>query len=133
MKKKIATFLLTVCMMVLCAFVAVACDKPSHTHTFGEVTYTWSEDNTVCTATRVCQGDSTHVESEQAQATITTTKESTYLKEGTGEASVSFTNPNFESQAKSIALPKKSAITAFDGAIIDGRDVFYVVSKDTTL
>ncbi len=132
MKKKIATFLLTVCMMVLCAFVAVACNEQSHSHTFGEVTYTWSEDNTVCTATRVCQGDSTHVETEQAQATITTTQESTYLQVGVGEANVSFANPNFESQSKSITLPKKNAITAFDGAIVDGNDILYVVSKDTT-
>ncbi|MBQ8426682.1 MAG: InlB B-repeat-containing protein [Clostridia bacterium] len=46
--------------------------------------------------------------------------------------SASFTNPEFVSQSKPVTLPKKNAITAFDGAEIDGNSILYVISKDTT-
>lgn len=40
-----------------------------HAHTWGETTYTWAEDGSSCTASRVCQYDAAHAET--AKATIT--------------------------------------------------------------
>ncbi|MDY6256069.1 MAG: hypothetical protein SPH85_14240, partial [Bacteroidales bacterium] len=40
-----------------------------HLHRYGDPTYEWSEDNTACTAKRVCQHDSEH--SQTATATVT--------------------------------------------------------------
>ena len=34
----------------------------SNAHSWGEITYTWADDNSTVTATRVCNTDSSHVE-----------------------------------------------------------------------
>lgn len=38
-------------------------------HEYGVVTYTWSDDNTTCTASRTCAHDASHVESKSATIT----------------------------------------------------------------
>ena len=40
--------------------------RPATGHTYGEVEYTWSNDYGTCTAKRVCQNDTGHVETENA-------------------------------------------------------------------
>ena len=40
--------------------------RPATGHTYGEVEYTWSNDYGTCTAKRVCQNDTSHVETENA-------------------------------------------------------------------
>ena len=40
--------------------------RPATGHTYGEVEYTWKDDYTACTAKRVCQNDTGHVETENA-------------------------------------------------------------------
>ena len=48
-----------------------------HTHIFGEPTYQWSEDYSICTATRVCQDDETHKQTETVNATCVVVTEPT--------------------------------------------------------
>ena len=55
--------------VVYCTVCSAQLSRESHTvdklqHDWGETTYTWSEDKSTCTATRVCKNDNTHVESE---------------------------------------------------------------------
>ena len=62
-------------------------------HAWGEVTYTWSDDHTTCTATRVCGNDGEHVDTESAESVCTrvepgceTTGTATYVATFTNEA-----------------------------------------------
>ena len=65
----------------------VAPETPeTHTHDWGEVTYTWSSDNLSCTATRVCKGDASHKEEETKTATYKVSVEAECEKEGKGES-----------------------------------------------
>ena len=70
-------------------------------HDWGEVVYTWSEDNSELTARRVCKADETHVEEETVAVVSTVTGEPEEGSEGeityTSEA---FENPAFEQQTK---------------------------------
>ncbi len=61
-------------------------------HDWGEATYEWSEDHTTCTATRVCNRDASHVETETVSATVT--MEGTTTKVYTAQ----FENSAFETQ-----------------------------------
>ena len=47
---------------------AIPAIDPDHDHTWGEPTYTWAADLTSVTATRVCEDDPSHVETETAYA-----------------------------------------------------------------
>ncbi|MBQ8197010.1 MAG: InlB B-repeat-containing protein [Clostridia bacterium] len=134
MKKRILTLILglTACMALTCGLAMTGCGDAPHEHVFGDVSYVWIENDTVCVATRTCTLDSTHVEEERATATLTTTTESTYLNEGAGTMTATFTNPAFEEQDKNVVIPKKDAITSFEGAQVNGNDIFYVVPAETT-
>ena len=76
----------------------------THTHDWGEVTYTWSSDNLSCTATRVCKGDASHKEEETKTATYKVSVEAECEKEGKGTYTVSFTNEAFASQVKEVSI-----------------------------
>ena len=101
-------------------------------HDYGEVSYDWGQNDTVCVATRVCTKDQTHVQTESVVATLDTENQATYLLEGSGTMEASFTNPDFETQTKGVILPKKNAITSFEGARINGNEIICVVSAETT-
>ena len=67
----------------------------SHQHIWGEVEYSWNEDCTECVATRVCQEDESHIESESASVSFTETGDCE-----TGRAitfTATFANQAFES------------------------------------
>lgn len=101
-------------------------------HAYGEVSYVWSQNDTVCVATKVCANDQTHVQTESAVVTLNTKNQPTYLIDGSGTMQASFANPDFETQTKDVVLPKKNAITSFEGAQINGNEIIYVVSGETT-
>ncbi|MBQ1505290.1 MAG: hypothetical protein IIZ48_00800, partial [Erysipelotrichales bacterium] len=67
-----------------------------------EVTYTWAEDNSSVTATRVCANDESHVETETATTTSEVTKAATC--EGKGETTYTavFENEAFATQTKTV-------------------------------
>ena len=78
---------------------------PATGHDWGDVTYTWADDNSSATATHVCANDPTHVETETADAEITEVP-ATETKTGSITYTVEFANEAFETQIKTEILPK---------------------------
>ena len=79
-------------------------DIPALGHEWGEVSYTWSEDNTTVTAERICQHDTEHKETETVVVTAEVTKVATC--EAVGEHTYSgadFDNTAFTAQTKTMA------------------------------
>ena len=74
-------------------------------HEWGEVTYTWSDDYSSCTATRVCKNDSNHIESETADSAYTEIIPATCDTDGSAVYDVAFENKAFEAQSHEITLP----------------------------
>ncbi len=72
---------------------------PALGHDWGETTYTWNEDHTQVTASRICQRDNTHIETETVSAISAVTIQATCTTTGwTTYTSAAFTNPDFEAQ-----------------------------------
>ncbi len=71
-----------------------------HVHTWGEPSYQWSENNASVTATRVCQDDNTHVESETVDTTSEETTAPSCTETGVRTYTATFTNSAFASQTK---------------------------------
>ena len=67
-----------------------------HEHRWGAPTYEWASDNSTCTATRVCEYDPSHVETETVAATASGTT-----------LTATFKNPAFEPQTKTVEAPAK--------------------------
>ena len=74
-------------------------------HEWAEPTYVWAEDNSTVTATRVCNNDETHVETETVNTTYAVTTEPTYEAAGVGTYTAAFTNEAFETQTKEVEIP----------------------------
>ena len=72
-------------------------------HDYGEVTYTWTSDNT-CKAERVCKHDSNHIESETVTATGTTITEATCKEKGKMKYTATFVNTAFAAQEKEVDI-----------------------------
>ena len=72
----------------------------SHTHEWGEATYTWSEDNKTCTAKRVCANDESHVEEETVNTTYAVVSEAKCEEDGKGRYTADFTGEAFVDQTK---------------------------------
>ena len=51
-------------------------------HDYGAADYSWSVDKSTCTASRICQKDKTHIETETATATSVITKQPTCTTAG---------------------------------------------------
>ena len=67
-------------------------------HDWGEPTYVWNDDYSQCTATRVCNRDASHVETETVNA-VTETVEATCTEDGTITYTAVFTNEAFAEQS----------------------------------
>ena len=90
---------------------------PATGHDWSEVTYTWSDDNTKVTATRTCNNDPAHVETETADATYAVTTEATCKAAGTGTwTSAAFKNEAFSVQTKTVEIPVKEHTIVTDAA-----------------
>nr|MCR4672705.1 leucine-rich repeat protein [Lachnospiraceae bacterium] len=76
---------------------------PATGHDWGEVTYTWSDDNSTVTATRTCANDSSHVETETVNTTSEVTKAATCEAKGETTYTAVFENEAFETQTKTLA------------------------------
>ena len=92
MKKKLV--LMTSALMAISLLAGCG-----HSHEWGEVTYTWADDNSTCTARRVCANDSTHVEEEVATATISNIT-ATCTEDGTSTYTATFKKEGFVAQVK---------------------------------
>ena len=78
---------------------------PAAGHAWGTPSYEWAEDNSTCTATRICANDASHVETETVNTSSEVTKEPTGTKNGVRTYTATFTNPAFETQKKTEAIP----------------------------
>ena len=77
-----------------------------HEHDWGAPTYAWRADNASVTATRVCRGDDSHVETETVNTTGAVTP-ATCTVAGKTTYTATFTNPAFARQTKEVAIPAK--------------------------
>ncbi len=77
-------------------------------HKWGKVTYTWSKDNKTCTATRVCQNDKSHKQTETVKTTSKVTKAATCTSKGTSTYTATFKNKAFSSQKKTVDIAAKA-------------------------
>ena len=76
-------------------------------HDYGAADYSWSADKSTCTASRVCQNDKTHVETETATATSVITKQPTCTTAGERTYNAEFKNEAFATQTQTEAVAKK--------------------------
>ena len=75
-------------------------------HSYGGVTYEWSEDYETVTATRICERNDSHVEKETVSTSHEILIEPTENNEGLVRyTSNSFANQTFEVQSKEISFP----------------------------
>ena len=93
--------ILSILFSFMTLFLLTSC---GHTHTWGEVTYTWSNDNKTCTATRVCEDDESHKETETVNSNYEVIKESSCEENGTGRYTVVFENEAFSKQIKEVVI-----------------------------
>jgi hypothetical protein len=82
---------------------------PALKHKWGAVTYIWANDNSKVTATRTCENDPSHVQAEPSNTTYKVTKEPTKDEAGEGVYTATFTNSAFETQTKTVVIPKKGS------------------------
>ena len=72
-------------------------------HTYGTPVYEWSDDGSSCTATRTCENDSSHVETEEAVIKSSVETSATCENKGTTRYTATFENEAFDTQTKDIA------------------------------
>ena len=77
----------------------------AHAHVWGEPSYTWASDNSSVTATRICQVDATHTETETVQTTAEVTAQPTCTEAGQTTYTATFTNTVFTTQTKTETIP----------------------------
>lgn len=74
-------------------------------HNWGEPVYTWSDDNTTCTAKRVCKNDASHTETATATVTSEQTKAPTCTEMGEMTYTATFTEEWVVEQTKTEGIP----------------------------
>ena len=75
-------------------------------HKYAAPTYSWSADKSTCTASRICQKDKTHVETEKATVTSAVTTQPTYEKTGVRTYTAAFKNAAFSTQTQTETIAK---------------------------
>lgn len=75
-------------------------------HNWASPTYQWSSDYSQCTATRVCQNDSSHVDSETVDSSYAVITPATEVDEGLGRYTATFSNSAFATQTVDMTLDK---------------------------
>ena len=71
-------------------------------HDWNEPTYSWADDYSTVTATRICKHDASHVETETVNTTSEITKPATCEAKGETTYTAAFTNAAFTTQTKVI-------------------------------
>ena len=102
-------------------------------HEWGEVTYTWADDNSTCTATRVCAHDDSHVETETVDSSYEVITPATYKADGEGRYTATFNNEAFGEQTKNSAISK----LLYNGEVPllsdDGKTITYGLYPQTNV
>ena len=76
-------------------------------HNWGEIEYTWAEDNSTVTAKRICLNDATHIEEETVKTSSEITTPASVDANGVlTYTSDEFENPAFEVQTKKVEIAK---------------------------
>ena len=88
-------------------------DVPSHT-LGSEITYTWAENYSTCTASAVCTGCGSAVEVDTVNAVYAVTTTSTCTVKGTGTYTANFTAEGLAAQTKEVELPLDPDAHSFD-------------------
>ncbi len=83
-------------------------------HSYGEATYTWSEDNSTVTAKRVCSTDESHVEEETVETVAEITQIQTCTDDELTTYTATFTNEAFETQVKENVLTNGALSHSYD-------------------
>ena len=78
---------------------------PALGHQWGEPVYTWSEDNTTCTATRTCKNDDEHSQNATATVTSEQTQAPTCTEMGEMTYTATFTEKWAVEQTKTEGIP----------------------------
>ena len=76
-------------------------------HDYGAADYSLSADKSTCTASRVCQNDKTHIETEKATVTSAVTTQPTYEKTGVRTYTAAFKNAAFSTQTQTETIAKR--------------------------
>lgn len=76
-------------------------------HKYAAPTYSWSADKSTCTASRLCQNDKTHIETEKATVTSAVTTQPTYEKTGVRTYTAAFKNAAFSTQTQTETIAKR--------------------------
>ena len=76
-------------------------------HKYAAPTYSWSADKSTCTASRICQKDKTHVETEKATVTSAVTTQPAYEKTGVRTYTAAFKNAAFSTQTQTETIAKR--------------------------
>ena len=84
---------------------------PATGHTWGDVTYTWNERHTTCTAVRNCTANDGGEDSETADATYAVVTAPTSGTAGLGRWTAVFENEAFETQTFDVTLPATGGST----------------------
>ncbi len=82
-------------------------DSEAKGHVYGEVVYTWSEDNTECTATKSCTVNGCDGKIEEKAAASKTEVPATCTEKGKITYTVTFENEEFEAQTKEVETDAK--------------------------
>ena len=82
-------------------------DSEAIGHVYGEVVYTWSEDNTECTATKSCTVNGCDGKIEEKAAASKTEVPATCTEKGKITYTVTFENEEFEAQTKEVETDAK--------------------------
>lgn len=82
-------------------------------HKYGNPEYTWASDNSTVTAKAVCENNSKHTVTETVQTTYKIITKPTTEKAGKAEFRAVFKNELFETQKKTVILPKKKGRKMF--------------------
>ena len=100
---------------------------PATGHNWGAPVYTWTADNTGCTASHTCQTDSSHVESEEAAVSYAVVTEPTYASDGLGRYTAHFENEAFSDQTVDVVIPRLTGFTVtfvdYDGTLLSSVTV----------
>ena len=84
---------------------------PATGHTWGDVTYSWNDRHTTCTAVRTCTANDGGEDSETANATYAVVTAPTSGTAGLGRWTAAFKNKDFKTQTFDVTLPATGGST----------------------
>ena len=115
-----------------CGTVLSVVESPALGHDWGSANYTWSSDNKIVIASHTCLRDPEHRESVKVNTRYQVEKEATTSEDGKATYIAQFENEGFETQRKSVTLPKLISEITKDNVIyrLSGDNALAIGVKD---